>query len=690
MILARYKQRRKEGCKQLFALCLAMLPVAVFAQKLTPQDALERMTNGFHAQAENHRCKIQSRHNTDDWQLAWETPHVYVFQTDEGFALTPTTASGPTCLGYSDGGTFENAMRHENFRHFVQTFEQKMQDEFRIFRPAGVPDAVPPLCQDLWDQFQPFNRHCPVIDGDTCVVGCVATAMTQVMRYHQWPQKGEGSFSYNDSTGCKQVLTADFSTHTYDWANMLDRYDMGYNERQAEAVALLSSDCGIAVRMRYGKHASGANCIYQPIAMTKYFGYDEGIQMYYRNFFPQAEWDSIMFTELSEQRPMLVGGWSTDLAHAFICDGYDEQGFFHVRLGNPGGDGDGFYYFNWLTPDQPQWHDVNNPEGGLNLLQSITTGIKPRGDEPSRQRFIYGFSHISIADSTEGEIVVHHLSNLGWNEHPYRVGIAIKAIDEAQQTAPESTQLLYTYDRHFQLEEVEDTSYTDTIRLRIPTTMADGTYRICPVYEENGLFYEARTMVGIPNYLRCQLKHGQAALTQATEAQARLSVRDVSIADTLMKWSRPHLSFTVHNDGAEYSGRIYLSLYRPELPQFNYIICSEGLHIKPGETFRRDFVRTAIPTLPLGTYYARIMCDVDLFTDSIVTLYEDEERPLTIINYVSGIEDIATDEALTKQDEYFDLSGRKISRDEMNTKGGVYLRKRKGVTEKIWNRATSK
>ncbi|MBR7046307.1 MAG: C10 family peptidase, partial [Lachnospiraceae bacterium] len=47
------------------------------------------------------------------------------------------------------------------------------------------------------------------------------------------------------------------------------------------------------------------------------------------NFFNQCEWDSIMFHELNEGRPMLIGGWSPTRAHSYLCDGYDSHGYFH-------------------------------------------------------------------------------------------------------------------------------------------------------------------------------------------------------------------------------------------------------------------------------------------------------------------------------------------------------------------------
>ena len=109
-----------------------------------------------------------------------------------------------------------------------------------------LPARVNPLLTDTWDQYAPFNNLCPIdsITKERSVVGCVATSMSQVMHFWQWPK-------------------------TYDWDNILDKYVEGeYTQQQADAVAQLSLDCGEAVKMRYSSVESGARSIYQPISLV--------------------------------------------------------------------------------------------------------------------------------------------------------------------------------------------------------------------------------------------------------------------------------------------------------------------------------------------------------------------------------------------------------------------------------------
>lgn len=621
--------------------------------------------------------------------LAYESEQLYAFDSRDGFVLASATENSPAILGYSDGGHFENAYKNEQFRKFIQQMEKSMANSsHRIFKPSDVKESVSPLCTDEWEQeFSAYKRMCPVvyedtIDGvaqpDTCIVGCVALAMAQVMNYWEWPKQGKGSYTYTDSTGCGYTLTADFGSHTYDWDHMLDNYYYGYTERQANAVAQLMSDCGISVNMRYGTGSSGAQTIRQPLALVNYFGYDEGMQLYFRNFFSQVEWDSIMFHEISDGRPLIVSGWSPELAHSFVCDGYDADGYFHIKFGNPEGDADGYYYFTWLTPDQPKWHDKNNPEGGFNLLQSILTGVQPKkNSSPSKQTYIYGFSHIEALG--DNAIAVYHLGNVGWNSHEGKVGIALKPMTNGKVTDAASTTLLYQYDRVFALEEIDDTTYTDTLEISIPKNLAPGNYRICPVYEENGQFHEARTQIGMPNYLLCTMNADGTYLLSTPEHElADLEVSNVVFPDTLIRRTPPHFSFTLHNQGAEYSGRLYYALSPIDNPVAFKFFNEVGLSIGSDETQDIELKMTNLQGVSVGKYYFHIFADIDLFTNDMNLIYTDTTHVVTVLNADHvGIHSI-TNDASTSSHNTFDLSGRPLPEATL-PKGTIVVKNRKKI-----------
>ena len=47
-----------------------------------------------------------------------------------------------------------------------------------------------------WGQRSPYNNAAPLIEGQRALTGCVATAIAQVMAYHEKPS-GYNGVSYN-------------------------------------------------------------------------------------------------------------------------------------------------------------------------------------------------------------------------------------------------------------------------------------------------------------------------------------------------------------------------------------------------------------------------------------------------------------------------------------------------------------
>ncbi|UCE25011.1 MAG: C10 family peptidase, partial [Candidatus Zixiibacteriota bacterium] len=119
---------------------------------------------------------------------------------------------------------------------FEQAAALPSEDTFEEF------DEGETLLKSSWHQAEPFNSLCPTGDNETqCVVGCVATAVAQVMRYWQWPPYGTGGRGYywsGDGDASGQLLKADFSD-PYDWDNILLDYTDGLTAAEDLAVAEL-------------------------------------------------------------------------------------------------------------------------------------------------------------------------------------------------------------------------------------------------------------------------------------------------------------------------------------------------------------------------------------------------------------------------------------------------------------------
>ena len=570
------------------------------------------------------------------------TPRLRVRQVQHGFQLSAIDANGiETLIARADHGTYDDALRHNPvFRELTKTIRQNPPSPSIGAEGVQTVMNLPP-----WSQDAPYNLLCPEVDSTRCKVGCVATAMSQVMYYYRYPSSGNGIHTYTDSTGCKQTLTADFGSHQYEWDYMLDSYTPGkYTDHQAQAVALLGSDAGISVDMRYGIKESGARSILQPIALTQYFGYDRGIRQIFRDFYSRNELYSLLIAEIEAGRPILCSGYGSDGGgHAFVIDGYDGQGLFHINWGW-GGYADGYYNIDYMTSHQPEWNLFRDRrENGANILQSFTIGIQPQTQAvDSRELHEYAFSHIELIGSADDEnpnparVVVHNLSNVGWNIHTDSVVLALCPLDGDATPAL----ILHHFDRTFALEELTDSTYTDTIDIAMPAirTLWEQAYRLLPIYKEpDGTWREARTSRGTPNHLLASIDDdGSISLRTPAEGTAHLRLDDFMMPDTVVRWTAPHFSMTVTNDSpAEYCGRIYIAYELSDSMPVYGVINAVGLYLEPGQTetldFQYTFIRNRNDHMTVRAFY-----DVDLFTDSIVMLPVRQE--VAIESTATGID----------------------------------------------------
>ena len=238
---------------------------------------------------------------------------------------------------------------------------------------ASLFATVGPLLTTMWGQGSPYNRKCPGISGQCthCIVGCVATAWSQVMKYWDWPTKGTGSHSYSwNST----TLSANFNT-TYDWANMPNVLTGSSSTTQKNAVAKLCKYVGISADMNYGCGNSGSNA-YADGPMPTYFKYKSTAQQKSRGSHGASAWFNLFKTEFDANppRPVVLSIWeSGGGGHETVADGYNTTGTdkVHINFGwNGGSDG---------------WYDVTNnfAAGGYNWqANSQVIVIKLEPDKP--------------------------------------------------------------------------------------------------------------------------------------------------------------------------------------------------------------------------------------------------------------------------------------------------------------------
>lgn len=117
--------------------------------------------------------------------------------------------------------------------------------------------------QTRWAQEAPFNLG--IIGGDNAYyAGCVAVAGAQVMKFWEYPTKGNDQKFAEITIGSGSTALTARATNTgdvIDWANMADYYDRStstdYSVAANKAVADLLYNVGRASDMSYSTSGSG-------------------------------------------------------------------------------------------------------------------------------------------------------------------------------------------------------------------------------------------------------------------------------------------------------------------------------------------------------------------------------------------------------------------------------------------------
>ena len=332
-------------------------------------------------------AKNLAKAKADGWQ-----PY-YVFNNGQngGFVIVSGDDSAPSVLGYSYSGSFGEENIPENILSWLDNYAGQMEvlkenrQPLKLAKQGEVEQSrisISPLVMSHWNQYAPYFNNTPTINGTHCLTGCVATAFAQVMKYYEWPKTYTTVVPGYKWRG--NVLD-DLNPITFNWQNMLYDYQGGINANAGcndsqpyqSAVAQLMLYCGYAVEADYNTGSTEAASSNIPSAMKNYFGYEGNIKSLSRSNFSNAEWDDLIYNEIYNGRPVIYSGRNSGGGHAFICDGYGENGYFHINWGW-GGMSDGYYLLSILEPGKQGAGGTNS---GYSQNQSAIVGIQPGASE---------------------------------------------------------------------------------------------------------------------------------------------------------------------------------------------------------------------------------------------------------------------------------------------------------------------
>ena len=425
------------------------------------------------------RMKKAQAKNHAEWSVLFDNGVLTVMGCDNtGFAIVVNDDQLGTVAGYSDAAYDET---NEGLKWFLNNVSSSLSDNrlSTINRKAAVPPSekykpsVDHLLTSTWNQNSPYNDLCPKdTKGAGYPSGCVATALSQIMYFHKYPETGQGSkqYSFKPAEGVGELLSANFGETTYDWAHMLDNYVSGsYTEEQGNAVATIMLHCGVAVEMNYTPTGSGAYSSEARNGLVSFFKYHQNAGLLYRTYYSLEEWMDIIYNELNCNRPIYYAGADANRGgHAFVLDGYDSNGFVHINWGWGANGGNGYFDITLLNPSGYEFSQ------GQDMIIGID---KPDADIVYESHVV---SEYPLTVSKFGTMLNVSPGTRLWNLCGYKwsgqVGIILK--DATQTYVLKSVTAKDVANRYDVLSSLTDKDATLDGMCKLPSGIADGEYRL--------------------------------------------------------------------------------------------------------------------------------------------------------------------------------------------------------------------
>ena len=314
--------------------------------------------------------------------------YVFNLEANKGFVIVSAHDNVYPVLGYTTTGYYTNNNQPPAFSVMIENLKSQVLDA-KLNNIQATPDvvsawkqysqkpvassikskAIQALLFTFWDQGCFYNEQCPtILGGGLCNkanTGHLAVAMAQIMKYHNYPMHGTGSYSYNDPAFGTQ--SADFGNSTYVWATMPNFLVTANSE-----IAQVIYHSAVSVETQFSPLTSTANFVDAKDALINYFNYASFASYVERADYNDSIWINLMQTELDAGRPVLYSGTSaTGNNYAFVCDGYDDNDLFHFNWGY-GGNYNGYFLIANLNPGG----------GNVSFDQSAIIGISPASPLP--------------------------------------------------------------------------------------------------------------------------------------------------------------------------------------------------------------------------------------------------------------------------------------------------------------------
>ena len=476
-------------------------------------------------------------------------------------------------------------------------------------------------------------------NGKQAVAGCVATALAQVLYYWKQPARPTTAIpAYTSQT--LQIYMPQLEPVDFNWTAMQDTYLSNDTESDgARAAAQLTLYCDQVMTMDFQYGVSGAMTSRIPNAISTYFGYKRNAHCEYRENFSTQGWTDLIYSELAQGRPVIYSGSKASSGHAFICDGYDGQGLFHINWGWDGMS-NGYYLLNVLNPDAQGTGSASEAYGYI-YDQYIVCNIEP-GEGESEFALTAGSVALNGAETTRTSSNANFTATVTGRFYNYTPETIAVSFGWGFYQGDELLSVLY---RSGSSSLPPNYFFsTNNQELSFGSGITSGTYRIVPIYSEYGA-NNWRPCVGADvNYIEVTIDGDNCTVI----GQGSAGIRDYTVNDIhydgALHHGRPvHLTLNMTNNGSSQNDLLYMHVNGT----FN---STAYLGIEPGAS--GDILFTFLPTTP-GTYTCTFSLNQDgsdPISQTVLNITQMPAANLRITSQVLNITDAAN--SIVTSDKY--------------------------------------
>ena len=487
----------------------------------------------------------------------------YVFNaSDHGYVIVAGDDRAPAVLAYSDQGTFDPDNLPEAMQEMLDGYASQIALLAQGAKVAPQPraaGAIAPLIKSAWSQNNPYNILFPYVkSGNTSSharVGCVATAASQVLNYWQYPSSTTQPIpAYVTST--KGIEMPELPVTTFKWDIIQNTYLT--TDTLSEAALEASKLClyvAQSVEMDFKESSSGATTGRLPLRLATYFGFDPSAHFVSRQNYSTQEWADALYGEIAAGRPVIYSGSKKSGGHAFICDGYDGNGMFHINWGW-NGMSNGYFLLNVLNPDEQGTGSADGPYGYI-YSQAACLGLQP--DQGGSSEFGMTAVEMTLDSSIEsranvGDPFVATVSGRFYNYTSSMLAIRFGwGLFEGDQLI-ESLYTTYTDKstpgNYFNLKDKV---------LKLGENMTEGTYRIMPMYSEYDNINWRPCIGADRNYIEVTIDGNQCHFVgYGTTGQRDYSINDITMEGTMHNGRPINIDLNMTNNGKSSNELLYM------------------------------------------------------------------------------------------------------------------------------------